>query len=272
MGPADQLIVVDSASRSGDIRGVSERYDGRYLRSEIAGASLARNIGWTNADNDIVAFIDDDVRVSPDWADAVRAAFLEHPEISFLTGMILEPEDQVAKGRPVATLRIEEPLVFRDGTYESPAYSANLVVRTDALSRLGGFDERLGAGGDFLAAEDGDLFDRLFSAGCVGRYEPRALAYHEQWRSRREIVRLDFSYGYGSGARAAKLLRTDRVRGYKYSKALFWGWCLLEMVTIRRGSPFLNLIAGVRLVGAILGFVRTVRVPIRDGHYTVRTR
>ena len=56
------------------------------------------------------------------------------------------------------------------------------------------------------------LFDRCFALGLTGRYEPAAIAVHEQWRGPRRLLLLDARYGFGNGARIAKLLRTDRRR------------------------------------------------------------
>ena len=50
------------------------------------------------------------------------------------------------------------------------------------------------------------MFDRLFLAGSVGRYEPAALAWHDQWRERGDVFALEWRYGTGSGARLAKLV------------------------------------------------------------------
>ena len=45
-------------------------------------------------------------------------------------------------------------------------------------------------GTPFRAAEDNDLFDRFFAAGYLGRYEPAGNGWHEQWRTRSQLVKL----------------------------------------------------------------------------------
>jgi glycosyltransferase involved in cell wall biosynthesis/GT2 family glycosyltransferase len=264
----DELIVVDSASRTQAVRDVASSYDVRYVRAELPGASRARNLGWLSASNDIVAFVDDDVRVADDWVDAMRSAFASNPDATFVTGRILIPEGQDSP-RPVATLERTEPKTFDPDERDLPGHSASLGVRRDALELVGGFDERMGPGADFKAAEDWDLYDRLYALGRRGRYEPAILAWHDQWRSRRELIDLDYTYGHGMGARVAKLLRTNRVHGIKSAVAVYVGWGIRDAVSnARQRRWFLAFAALVRFCGAVLGFARAIPAPLGDGHFT----
>ena len=87
--------------------------------------------------------------------------------------------------------------------------AASLVT---AIAAVGGFDEAMGPGSRWPAGEDPDLLDRVLATGAHGWYEPDAAAYHEHWRRVRQYVALQHRYGIGSGARLAKLARTDQVR------------------------------------------------------------
>jgi glycosyltransferase involved in cell wall biosynthesis len=268
----DELIVVDSASTLAVVHDVAVTHGARYIRSDIKGASLARNIGWKQSRHDVIAFIDDDVRVSKDWVTSMSRAFAENPEVSFVTGQVLLPKEQQLTLRPVATVDFADARVFRGSERESPGHSANLAVRRFALACTGGFDEQLGAGGPFKAAEDNDLFDRLFAMGFTALYDPQVLAWHDQWRNWRDLIKLDLSYGFGDGARVSKLLRSDRVRGLKRARALFWDWGLADLGRyIGRRVPFLALLAAMRFIGGAIGFIRAIGVPVRDGHFVPRT-
>jgi GT2 family glycosyltransferase len=69
---------------------------------------------------------------------------------------------------------------------------------------VGVFDERLGPGTEFPAAEDNDLCFRLLERGYCIHYIPDAIVYHRAWRSKRESVSLEWRYGVGRGAYYAK--------------------------------------------------------------------
>ena len=73
-----------------------------------------------------------------------------------------------------------------------------------SAQRVGQFDERLGPGTPFPAAEDNDLGFRILEAGYRIIYEPRAVLYHRAWRTERDYVRLRWSYGRGQGGYYAK--------------------------------------------------------------------
>jgi hypothetical protein len=168
----------------------------------------------------------------------------------------------------VAVKDDDAPFGLTPATKEMFGHSANLAVRRDALAAIGGWDESLGAGGRFRAAPEGDLFDRLLAAGFTGRYEPAARAWHEQWRRIREVVRLDYGYGIGSGARMAKLVRTDRRRLRRVAGEYLWGWGLqpLPGFVLRRdwGRAACTV---ARFAGYLVGFVRAIRVRVIDGHF-----
>ena len=62
---------------------------------------------------------------------------------------------------------------------------ANVALPRATVLALGGYDERLGAGTRFSAADDNDMGHRLLLAGCEVRHVPAAVVYHRAWRLRR---------------------------------------------------------------------------------------
>lgn len=261
----DEIVVADSASTDLRVREVAEAQGARYVRCDLPGASRARNAGWRACRREIVAFIDDDVRVDAGWAAAIVAAFAD-PGVTFVTGKIGEPDGST--GPRVAQLEGDEPRRLDADTAGVIGHSANLAVRRRALEAIGGFDESLGAGARFLAAEDLDLFDRLFAAGYIGRYEPSASAVHESWRRLREFVRLQGAYGYGAGARVAKLIRRDRSRGMHAARAAFVtsGFATLGRALRDRRRTAIAA-RSLRIVTTTAGFARGMVMPVRNGHF-----
>ncbi|HEX9644287.1 MAG TPA: glycosyltransferase [Acidimicrobiia bacterium] len=268
----DELIVVDSASADERVASVAVAHGATYVRAERPGASHARNLGWRRAAHDIVAFVDDDVRVSPRWAGAVAEA-MAPPDRSFVVGRVEVPPEQGLVERPVAIRTGDDGEVLTPGTTGTVGHSANLAVRRPWLDGVGGFDELLGAGGRFRAAEDNDLFDRLFAAGGTGWYEPTALGWHDQWRDRREKLRIDLAYGVGSGARFRKLAVTDRSRLRHTSAQFLWHDGLVPLArAVRRNYRFGMAVRSLRLIGTALGFVAAWTCRVEEGHLRRRRR
>ena len=268
--PGDELVVVDSASSDARVAEVARAAGACVLRCDEPGASRARNAGWRSATADVVAFVDDDVRVAPGWATALARCFGERPDLDFVTCRVDMPVG-VECERPVALKDDPVPAEIDATTTGLLGHGAAHAVRRSALEAVGGFDERLGAGGEFRAAEDIDLWARLLLRGSTGRYEPLALAYHEQWRSRRQMLTLDASYGYGSGVYIAKLHKLDRERARKALRLLYVDWGVQTF----RGEfgyrkYFVAALAVVRMVTGAVGIARGWRVPVRDGHLVPR--
>ena len=273
-GPNDEIVVVDSASDDpAATEAVAAQYGARVVRCHRKGETVARNAGWRAARHDLVAYCDDDVWVDPGWADALATALADHPDAGFVTGRIDVPPGQTVVGLAVSILDRAEPMTYDARTPGLLGHAASLAVRRAALEAVGGFDEELGAGARFEAAPEGDLFDRMFAVGWSGRYEPGSLAWHDQWRRRlRVIVRLDYGYGKGSGARLAKLLKSRKwARLRLVAHEYLWAWGLTQLwASARRRDVLLTATTAARLAGVTLGFVLGVLTPVRDGRYRGR--
>jgi GT2 family glycosyltransferase len=82
----------------------------------------------------------------------------------------------------------------------------HMAAYRSSLVEMGGFDERLGAGSIFPAADDNDLGFRLLEAGYSIRYVPEAILYHRAWRSKRDYLPICWNYGRGKGGFYAKYM------------------------------------------------------------------
>jgi glycosyltransferase involved in cell wall biosynthesis len=256
LGPEDELIVVDSASADpAAIAAIVRRHQAALERCERPGTSRARNAGWRRARHDIVGFVDDDVRIRPGWTAAIAGAFASST-VAFVTGRIVVPAHQAGAERPVAVSSRTGREVLHPGLAGDLGASANLAVRRAALERVGGFDETLGPGTWAASAEDLDLFDRLFRAGLSGLFEPAALAEHEQWRSRRQLLSLDWRYGKGMGVRLAFLARWDRPRSRRlFREAVVSQGVRPVLDDLRHGYEFGASTVAIRTVGTMVGRV-----------------
>jgi glycosyltransferase involved in cell wall biosynthesis len=271
LDPADELLVVDSASAdAAATERVAKARGARLLRCDRPGASVARNTGWRAAGHDLVAFCDDDVWVDAGWADALAATLAADDGLGFVTGRIEVPPGQHVVGLAVSILDRPEPASYDESTPGLLGHAASMAVRRSAMTEVDGFDEMLGAGAHYGGSEENDLFDRLLAAGWRGCYEPAALAWHDQWRSRqRMIVRLDYTYGRGRGARLAKLLKARRWRRFRLvAREYLWAWGLSQLwLHVRKRDRFLTAVTIARLVGITVGFLGGLTTGVRNGHF-----
>lgn len=205
--PAEVVVVDQSTAAHPELaRGLEERGCAvRYLHSASTGLSRARNIGLRAAANDVVVLIDDDMLVEAVWLRELLGGLPDTPE-ALATGRVLAAPAEVA-GTVVPSAALVEraaPAVYRGPQELDVVPGANVAVHRGLVLGLGGYDERLGAGTRFSAADDNDMGHRLLVAGCEVHHVPSAIVLHRAWRPRGELVRLRWRYGRGKGAFYAK--------------------------------------------------------------------
>ncbi|MBO0609006.1 HAD-IIIA family hydrolase [Myceligenerans salitolerans] len=126
----------------------------RVLRTGGRGPAAARNAGRRTTRADWIAFLDDDVVVPPDWAEALERDLADAgPEVAGVQGRIVVP---LPEHRPPTDLERNTA-----GLEHAAWPTADLACRRAALESVHGFDER------FTRAyrEDADLALRLREAG-----------------------------------------------------------------------------------------------------------
>lgn len=182
--PFYEVIVVDNNSDD-RTRDVVEGYLAtgvvRYGFEPRQGLSTARNRGVSLARADLIAFTDDDVRVSNDWIRSVARAFTENTDVGIVGGKVEPVWEEV----PPSWLREagDAPLAIADFGQDAFRLTrdrsicllgANVAVRREVFDRVGGFSTSVQRVGDGIGStEDHDFQMRVQSLGVPALYEPR---------------------------------------------------------------------------------------------------
>jgi len=184
-----KVLVVDNNSKD-KTRGVVEsfisRFPGRfeYAFEPHPGKSHALNLAIQKACAGILAFMDDDVQVEPDWLDRLTRVF-DNPTYCGSGGRIL-PE----RGCTLPDwLHCSEkyslaPLAMFDlgpdpGELREPPFGTNMAFRRDVFARFGDFRRDLGPQpGSEIRSEDTEFGLRVLRGGGRLWYEPAAVVYH----------------------------------------------------------------------------------------------
>lgn len=206
--PSELLVVDQSVAPSAELAGMGEVRGCAvsYVHSDTTGLSRARNAGLRAASEDVIVLLDDDMLVEEDWLASLLAG-LAAGYYGVATGRVLAAPPEGAGGSvpPAALVTRETAAVYRgpQGSLDVVP-GANVALHRRLVLDLGGFDERLGPGTHYAAAEDNDMGHRLLLAGCEVRHVPGAVVLHRAWRPSNERIRLRWHYGRGKGAFYAK--------------------------------------------------------------------
>jgi glycosyltransferase involved in cell wall biosynthesis len=175
----------------------------RYIFEPKQGLSYARNAGIAKARAEIIAFTDDDVRVSSNWVSRIKAGFTAEPGADFLGGKVLPQWDGTpptwltrTHWAPLALLDYGDQPFYVDAGRPISLIGANCAFRKSAFEQVGLFRadfQRVKNGVGSL--EDHELLLRLWEAGRKGIYLPDLTVtadvqpdrlqktYHREWHT-----------------------------------------------------------------------------------------
>jgi GT2 family glycosyltransferase len=193
--PGIRVIVIDNASEDGSLDAVAD-LPVLALARHNGGFAFGCNAGWREGKAPFVLFLNPDATLDVESLDQLVGVLAADsrvgavgPKLVSTNGSLILSQRRYPRLRstyaealflhrvwPRAEWVSESVRAL--GAYERPGApewlsGTCLLVRRDALERVGGFDERF-----FLYCEEIDLCRRLREAGFEIRYEPTAVCYH----------------------------------------------------------------------------------------------
>jgi GT2 family glycosyltransferase len=170
-----EVIVIDNGSTDASVERVRRQHPrARTVSLEGNFGSAARNLGVALANNEVVAFCDDDSFWTPGALTTARELLMQNPDIGLLAGRVLLGSGRVDD--PVNEQLESSPLgrsAGRPGPDVLGFIACAGIVRRRAFLEAGGFDAMLGIGG-----EETLLSLRLAAAGWACVYVSELVALH----------------------------------------------------------------------------------------------
>lgn len=191
-----EIVVANNAADeagSQDVKELVSEYAqrGRYhcwqVHEPLPGKCRAQNRAIPLARGSILAFLDDDVEVTPRWLQGILDFFASFPHEVMQGSILMRDEDRKNPQLQKALERYRTidfiDYDFLPGADLKTLTGGNIAVRQEVFKRVGLFDERLGPGRAGYS-EDVEFAKRLLKAGLRIGYEPKVSVYNELAPSR----------------------------------------------------------------------------------------
>lgn len=203
-----EVIVVDDGSDEAEMAPVIPLIEqfprARLVRRPNGGPAAARNTGIREATADLIVFLDDDCRPSPNWLVQLIAPFLDgDPTLGAVGGKVAAAPPHNWAQRFCAAIE------YATGTqpvFEN-ASTQNACYRRDVLESVGTFDE----GFRHPGGDDPDLSYRTRQAGFKLRPVDDAVVYHSELESYRDFLVHMYHRGVGEARVGRKFGRSPWV-------------------------------------------------------------
>ncbi len=231
----------------------------RSIRQPNQGAATARNRGISQAGEEIILFLDDDVVPCPQLISAHLCFHELHGSTAVVLGPMLTPpgfrmSPWVQWEQAMLVKQYEDMIAKRWSPTARQFYTGNTSLARQHLTEAGGFDP------SFRRAEDVELAYRLADRGLTFIFNPQAIGYHYAERSFASWVLTPYAYGVNdvifSNQKGQQwllpVIMSEYQGRHRFTKALT-GACLDRKITSRATIRGLKTAA---LVGHLLGLSR----------------
>lgn len=197
--PREQYTVIVVDNRSSDdttlvMKQLCKQYSNlEYVYQNKPGAAPTRNEGVRRAQTDLVLFIDDDILASPTLIEEHLKGHAQGP-CSVLGHISVNWEESPSRFlRYLKQSEDQNTFKFLDPHQTSFAYfyTGNVSCRTEALRKVGGYDE----GFTVYGVEDIDLGYRLEMYGERMIYRKEASAVHDYHPTYQDFLRKRYNNG-----------------------------------------------------------------------------
>ena len=172
-----EVVVVDNGSTDNTraiVLELTERleFPFKYVYEPVAGLCQARNRGRAEASGRVLAYIDDDEEIGPDWIRQIREHFLSEKSdcLAGKIGVRLEAEPPFPVDDEMLWFFCTTALGDKERYLEYPEHAngGNMSFRTEVFDAVGGFDTNLKLYGD-----ETEFFRRVSEMEFGTYYNPK---------------------------------------------------------------------------------------------------
>ncbi len=263
-GPLSEIVVIDQSREDRTAAALAPFLNDprlTYIRSRSTGLARARNEAIAACRGEFVAMTDDDCEATPGWLAGLADVFALDDAIGLVFGTVVSADHDPRLGFvPAYTVPARRLDRGQDPRRRIDGLGACMAVRRRTWTEIGGFDEMLGAGARFQAADEGDFALRALAAGWTVGESPEAVVVHHGFRPWAEAEELVRGYARGTGAMMGKHLRRRTGGARRLLSWMAWSWVRGRTHEAARLDGKLH--RWMRLGAFLGGFAEGLRLPV----------
>jgi len=247
-----EIIVVDQ-SKDDLTKKSCEEFDDRrikYHKVNFTGLSRARNYGLRFVQGEWICLGDDDAVYDRDFFSKAYDFLKDYKKVCILCGKLLFLDDKRKEAMNYKDYHSGQELKVDD--MMQIGASATLVLQSELLNTIKGFDPIFGVGARYGSGEESDVVLRMFERGIKAYYIPEMKVFHGYSTTNAfEDIKKVFLYYTGLGALLKKHLwyRKNINLLPKFFRATLGAW--IKWIVGNRNQ---KCIYRARIVGFYKGF------------------
>ncbi len=177
-----------------------------HLPSGAQSVSIARNSFSIPKDVDWLIFCDDDGYPAPDYTQQFVKLLQQYPELVIMAGSIVRDDNG-----EYYTPRHKIGGSLRNFRHTKLLMGSNFACTVQTFKKLGGFDEKFGAGSYWGSGEETDFAWNAYFNQIPMEYFPQLVVYHIKPYAGdfSHSMKKAFHYGRGKGALVGKWMITN---------------------------------------------------------------
>jgi len=165
-----EIIVVDNNSSDGSIKMIRQKFPQVkliVLPDFDYGACEALNIGFSTAQHEYIAILDDDVVLPDYWIEKILSKFITEPDsTAMISTKVIEP------GMPKSYLESESTNTEK---YIGTFVGCGSVIKKMVLDKVGYYDKKF-----FIHVNERDLAARILNLNYKIKHYPVVETYHKK--------------------------------------------------------------------------------------------
>lgn len=223
-----RLVLVDNnkESQRGSLLNDNLRVPITYVHEDRPGLSRARNAGLARIDDmEWVFFTDDDIVLPRNCIRQIQEVIKLHPAAALIGGRVdlYNPADfPITISRETRCMELGDD----EAAFFGFIHGCCMLVPPETRTRIGNFDQGLGAGTSVRSAEDTDYQYRAKKECGPVVYNPALRVFHDHGRRNLKHMRaIRRGWALGQGALAAKYLVKGDTHVLKRLIWQYWNAC-----------------------------------------------